>query len=625
MMSGIYLFFDPSGLSAEAKTRFQERSRNRVTRTPEKKMAFAESTCITGLAAHHGVMPSGGVAELDSTILFSTGSCWTSPTADRLATPAEILAAWVDMPRESRAAFGGVFALAHYDESRRELIVESDRFAALPIYFRRTGDGVAVSTEIKFLTEDGNETINRGALAEMMGIGYLSRAHTLLDEIERLPAHSRLVCDPAGVRIVPLPEIGYPRNRKVDGDAIAEYDAMVQRSLKRYANLSPEYTISLSGGLDSRLLAVASQRAGIPLHAFSIGEPGSLDAQMAKKVAALLEIPISIHEVRGSGMADWFANMVWFTEGRVLPGHMHYMTANFSGEVPPGPQIHGLIGETHIGGPFDDFSLLGATKDTILQACRTNAKGMIFWPGDSIAGIFKDELAERVLAARSDTINAILDRIGFSGVYSDYLDFRFKFRVEAFTVPCLMSQVLPWSDVVSPFLDTDAFDFGARLEHFELADRAGQITWGLEHMPIIGKLPRVKDGLVVPVGNDDPESFERGYNRLMRDIKIKQLICRLSMGRINLPHLRSFPVYSQWYRKWPPVREYVNSILLSERCLDRGLYRRRGIEKLLHDCRIGRSTWGAIGTILLTEMFFRQFLDGTDIPEDPVLPMGSEF
>lgn len=623
-MSGLYLFFAPSGLSEENILDFQNRVETRVTRLPQKELSYSKGKLITGMVAHHGVMPSGGTAEHESQILFATGSCWTKPTSTRLASPEEIISEWETFPRESRDPFGGLFALAHCDEERRELIVESDRFGALPIYYRQFGNGIAVSTEIKFLVGNEDETVNLSAFAEMMGIGYLSKPHTLLNEVHRLLPHSRLVCNPRGLNIIKLPEIGYPRDQKVTSDVIAEYDSLVQRSLKRYANLSPQYTISLSGGLDSRILAAASKRAGIPLHAFSIGEPGSLDAKMAKKVADLFEIPITIHEVVGKGMANWFGKMVWFTEGRVLPGHMHYMTANFSREVPPGPQLHGLIGETHIGGPFDDFSLIGAPKDTILQACRKIAKGMIYWPPDSVSRIFNGDLADMVKSAKSDSINGILDRIGFSGVYSDFLDFKFKFRVEAFTVPCLMSQVLPWSDVVSPFLDTDAFDFGAKLEHWELADRAGQITWGLQHMPIIGQLPRVKDGVVIPVGNEDPEAFERGFKRLMWTINTKQLICRLSMGRINLSHLGSFPVYSQWYRKWRPVRDFVNGILLSDRCLDRGLFKREGIEKLLYDCRIGRNTWGAIGTILLAEIFFRQFQDGTDIPEDPIVPWGME-
>jgi hypothetical protein len=299
---------------------------------------------------------------------------------------------------------------------------------------------------------------------------------------------------------------------------------------------------------------------------------------------------------------------------------MHYMTANFSREVPPGPQLHGLIGETHIGGPFDDFSLIGASPDTIRQACTNVAKSMVYWPRGSRAITFPGELADMVRTAKTHSINEILDRIGFTGVYSDFLDFKFRFRVEAFTVPCLIGQVLPWSDVVSPFLDTDAFDFGARLEHWKLADRAGQITWGMQHMPIIGRLPRVKDGVVIPVGNDDPEAFEREFKRLMWKIKAKQYICRLSMGRINMSHLGSFPIYSQWYRKWGPVRDFVDGILLSDQCLDRGLYNREGIMRLLHDLRIGRGTWNAVGTLLLTEIFFRQFIEEDDLPRDPIEP-----
>jgi hypothetical protein len=323
-------------------------------------------------------------------------------------------------------------------------------------------------------------------------------------------------------------------------------------------------------------------------------------------------------------MADWFGKMVWFTEGRVLPAHMHYMAANFSRSVPPGPQLQGLIGETHIGGPFDDISLVGASTEAVRKACENGAKAMIYWPQGSGSSTFSDELGRLVGTSRKRSIDAVMDRIGFSGSYSDYLGFRLRWRVEAFTVPCLTSQILLWSDVVSPFLDTDAFDFGAHLDHRGLPVRTGQISWGLQEMPIIGQLPRLKDGVVIPVGNDDPDDFDRAFKKMMWRIRAKQFICRMSQGRINPAHLDSFPIYSQWYRKWRPVRDFVDGILLSEQCLDRGLYRREGLQKLLHDCRIGRHTWGAIGTILLTEIFFRQFLDETDLPSDQVVPLGME-
>ncbi len=84
----------------------------------------------------------------------------------------------------------------------------------------------------------------------------------------------------------------------------------------------------------------------------------------------------------------------------------------------------------------------------------------------------------------------------------------------------------------------------------------------------------------------------------------------------------SFPQYGLWYPRFGSVRKYVDGILLADRTFDRGFFRREGVRKLLHDCRIGRAVWNAVGTMLSVELFMRQFVDETDRPADAQTPWG---
>jgi hypothetical protein len=322
-------------------------------------------------------------------------------------------------------------------------------------------------------------------------------------------------------------------------------------------------------------------------------------------------------------MADWFGKMVWFTEGRVLPNHMHYVGAAFGGHLPPGPQLHGMLGEAIFGGAFDAVDLIDASSDSIEAACRRFfAKGLIFRPDRDMQSAFTAELTDRVTAVPERSVIDIMERIGFSGRYENLLDFKWRFRVEAFTIPCLLGQVLPWTDVVSPFLDKDVFDLGATLEATGLLDRVAQIRWAQNHMPIVTKIPRVKDGIVIPVREGLPLAHEQGMRRLRRRARMKDMLCLLSRGRINLPYGLSFPIYGQWYRRWRPVRDFVDGIVLSERCMERGFWRPLGLRRLCHDLRTGRHVWNVVGTILLVELFIRQFIEATDRPTDPIVPLG---
>jgi len=589
---------------------------------PDGVVALTEGRLWTGASIHHGYLPSGGTAAEPESQLLASGSCWIRPADVTLASPVEILKEFNTNYPDKRPAFGGTFALAHCNEQDRELTVESDRFEAMPLYFRDRAGGIQISSEIKFLAEPGSDTVDRDALAEFMTLGYLPGSRTLISGVSRIPANARLIFNDRGCRISLFPTPGYPRNRIADPEAIAEYDFLVRKYLQRFKDHAPAHSISLSGGLDSRILAAVALKEEFPLTAFTIGEKGSLDAKVACQVAELFGIPIKVHNVDGSLLPRYLEKTVWFTEGKVVPAHMHYMSANFMGDIPDGLQFHGLGGETVMGGHLDNPALQGASPQVIRNACMESAVGLNYISPTRSLELFSTEMSSKMKVAKTIAVEALFNQMGFSGSYSDFVEFRYRFRMEAFSNPLLMGQVLPWTDVICPFLDSEAFDFGASLELKGIGNRLGQIRWGLDHYPSIAKLPRIKAGVMIDVRDDDPHAYDRGVRRLIWEKKIQFYICRLSQGRINIPIRKSFPTYGQWYRRWGSVREFVDGILLSEQTLDRGLFQRKGMKNLLRDCRVGRDTWGTIGTLMVAEIFLRQMTEGTDIPKNSRVPMG---
>ncbi len=182
----------------------------------------------------------------------------------------------------------------------------------------------------------------------------------------------------------------------------------------------------------------------------------------------------------------------------------------------------------------------------------------------------------RIAAGIRRVCEDLWDSQGFTGAYGDTLEFKFRIRAVGMTVPNLISQVLPWSDVASPFLDRDIYEFCNTLDAKALAGRQLQLRWAMRHFPATTELPRLKDGILIPVKPGIPGAYDEALKRHWRGVKTKYYLCRLSGGRINLPHRGSFPFYGQWYRRWKHVRDYVDGIVLSERCLDRGLWRQGG-------------------------------------------------
>ena len=609
-MSAIYLIFDRGNSSRDQQEAFQGTIAGRTNAHLAAKIDFHVSNHFCAASAHHGVLPSGGIASSGNAVAVSTGSCWTDPESDSLQTPEELLVQWKDRPWESAPQMAGLFSFGFFAGDKMELVVESDRFGVMPLFYREDEHGIAVASEMKFLLRPGNDQPNTEAIAEMMDMGFLSRHHTAIQGIMRLPANSRLVYDHQGLKIVPHPLPVFSRDRALDRDALDEYDQRVRHYFQRFKGITDKFSVSLSGGLDSRLVAYAAKRAGINFHAFTTGERSSLDTVIAQRVAGSLESPIHFHRIEPREMPEWFARMVWMTEGRVHPGHMHYMSAGFHSAVPSGPLLHGLGLETVLGGHYDNPALQTSGSEEIRRSCIAATTGLNYWPRNARKSVFGEAIGRWTEGTYEAVAEDLFQRIGFTGIYRDFIEYRAQFKGVSWARPCIIGQVLPWSDVVNPFFDHHAYDFGATLSVEGIADRAGQLRWGMEYFPGFADIPRVKSGVVIPVALDTPGAYQKGIDRLMREAKIKFYIGRLTQGRINLPMKNSFPQYWQWYPKYKCIRNYVDGILLSDQTLDRGYLQREGTRSLLHDCRIGRRTWNAVGSLLMVELLLRQFIDG---------------
>lgn len=624
-LAGIFVEFDPKGLSPARRAAFHARVRAQACRLPSDRLETGDNEVAAMAVVHHGHFASGGIAASGSVLAALCGTCWREGS-DTLEPPAGVAgAAAPGAPGAPRRH--GVFGLARADDDARELTVASERFGAHPLYWRERDGVVRVASELRFLAEPGREQPDVDVLADLLRFAYTPREETLLAGARRLPAHHVLAVG-AG-RAASLAPLGAPaptRARPVTDDIVHELDALVARGLRRH-QLQPgapgggSYSIALSGGLDSRLVAGSALRLGLGLRGFTVGEAGSLEAATAARVAAGLEVPCEHLLVDGSTFPDWLAAAAWFTEGRTGADHMHYLGPAFAGRLPAGPQLHGLIGEGIIGGYEERLALLDAAPAERLRACRAAVRDAVWWPEGRAALALSPALASSLGQARERVLACQERRWWKEGTFAETFDFTFQTVTVGFRVPNLVSQVTPWTDVVSPFLDGELLEFAGTLEPQGMADRALQIRWGLACMPGFDAVPRLKDGVLIPVRLGIPHYYDRAIGRIWRERRLRQLACQLSGGLVNLPERGSFPYFAQWYRRWAGVRRCVDGVLLSEQALDRGLWRREGVRALLGDLRRGREVWPAVGTMLLCELLLRQWCDGTDRPADLVSPI----
>jgi hypothetical protein len=610
-MSGLYLYCSVDKILQES-LRYSLDEMLKVAcclRSDTKEVRYLEGVACG--VVHHGSLRSSGISKLEHDRLHvgACGAYWLEKGCVTLATPDELAKSLSNKLMSSNGVAYGNYIIAIVDERNNQVVIENDLMGVYPLYYCIDTQGnLAVSSEIKSLVPFVAKEINYDAVSEMLAFGYIVSSDTLISGIKRVPPNTRLIFKDGALKLIKLNRPKFLRNKHVDQSFLKKLYDTFNLSIARYKEDSSDLVVSLSGGLDSRIAAVAAQQKGFTVNAFCAGVPGSLECQVASDFAQKNNINYFNHQFDGRHFSEWYEKSVWITEGRCPPGHIHFLDGILRGKTKSGLHLHGLIGDVVVGGDLDSSAAYASNKIGIEQ-CYNVMASLIYWPTDSLHGVFK-KTSFNLEEIKQNTAMKIFEEIDFDGSYSDFLWFRYYFRMFGFIIPCLGSQIIPWADPVFPYIDQVFFELCASMNFEEIADRKLQIQWARKFYPEIENVPRVKDGVLIDVDITDPSAYLSGVSRLSKKNYAKYLVTRLSCGMINLPKKETYPYYDQWYRKSKATRNLFNHYLLSEQCLDRGLWGKSGIKRLMHDLCVGRNVWSALATILMIEIFCRQFIDG---------------
>jgi hypothetical protein len=165
-------------------------------------------------------------------------------------------------------------------------------------------------------------------------------------------------------------------------------------------------------------------------------------------------------------------------------------------------------------------------------------------------------------------------------------------------------------DVKYPFADYDLLDFYQRLPAQWRHKSRLYKAMLCRAFPELVKIPCISANTqFVPCRLDrEPNQARIRYRKTMG--RASYLIGRLTGGRISLPASRSYTHDDHWYRTSPGLRKWTESILLSERAMDRGYFCRSGIKKLLGlEMRTGY-LFSFISRLVSFEYWNRFFVDG---------------
>lgn len=195
--------------------------------------------------------------------------------------------------------FNGMFAFALWDAASRRLHLCRDRIGEKSLYYGRVGNGFAFASELKALRAlpGFSPAIDRGALAQLVGSGYIPAPRSIYREIAKLPAGCLVSVAVGGQAEGPKPwwrpqvlvnsAASETEEISIEG-ALEGLDSCLQRAVERRLVADVPVGAFLSGGVDSSLVVALAQRLlGHPIQTFTIGfqDPHFDESPWAQAVA----------------------------------------------------------------------------------------------------------------------------------------------------------------------------------------------------------------------------------------------------------------------------------------------------------------------------------------------------
>ena len=614
-MSGFVLLAGDGAntLSEDQKTR----CRSALARRRSDRVHEADAPGFWGLSVNHAYLGTDkNNWDGETETVLSIGDFWRSSTARGIDKAADIAGEFRDLQDETGVFLEGNFAVAYYDHRKRNLVVERDIFSIYPLYYARTDDLLLISNELKLFPHFGFRTPDKYAVLQFMKFASIPTDRTLLQDVKRLTPCTRLSCLDGKLTLRPTYRPTFERSILPGPEEYAQMSHHFEGYLDRFKSTYPACSVTLSGGLDSRISLAAAHNIDMNMNPLCIGGEASRERRVAAQVAEAIGVDIASVISTGRNYHAWAERAFWISDATASPKETHYLDAFMNGRYFDSPMIHGIFGTEIAGGQYHQPRLVNATGEAIREACFHMTK-MVAWPAGLAEQLIVPDLHGPLSTIKQDVVEHLFGRIGFASTYDDFLWYLYNMIYYGHVATTICGQITPWANIVTPYMDKPFFEFCNRLDLG--ADRKAQVEWGSVQYPWITQIPRVKDGALLPVAGYEAGTYTAQVKKLHRKNQIRTLLTRLSGGRINPDMSESFIHYDVWFRRWPKMREMFRDRLFAPHSLDLGIWRREGLEILFDNVRRGRSGWGVLGPILAAETCLRYLVNG-ETPADPWIP-----
>jgi len=502
----------------------------------------------------------------------------------------------------------GMFALAIWDSRSKRLVLARDRAGKKPLFYRLLPDGgLAFASELHALVHGLPGLAAEpdwSAIDEYLTLQYVPSPRTAYRDVFKLEAAHVAVVEP-GKGIAPRPYWTKPDGPELKGtaeDLACELRHLLERAVRRRLVADVPVGAFLSGGIDSSaIVAMMAMGSTRRVQTFSIGFPDTADSELgwARSVAARYET--DHHElVVGPDVGDVVTKTVrhhgepfgdssavaTYCLARMTRGHVKVaLSGDGSDEAFAGYVRYATaqIGHVHDALPPALHAAYRAGVGAAVRVVAPHAARYVdhladgeavrypyimcqFTPEEKKA-LYRpamQALMSRMTVARFERILSRSARPSRLGRLID-LDWA-TYLVDDINAKVDIASMAHSLEVRCPFLDTDVVEFASRLGRGML-------------MGLRGK---------------------RLLRRAVRDLVPRAIVRRPKRG-FGLP-----------LRRWMTrdLSGMARDLLLDRTARERGLFEPREVERLLGAVGVDRDAPDRVWTLLVLELWLREFVDG---------------
>lgn len=189
-----------------------------------------------------------------------------------------LLCAYKEYGAEMLNMLNGMFAFVIYDKGKQELFAARDRVGIKPLYYASVNDEFFFASELKtLLLGYGIEReIDRQSFVNYLSYQFIPAPRTIIKGVNKLQAAHYLIYDirTSKTTVQKYWDISFSAIKPCKGDVYKRIFDQVKKSVKLWSRGDVDASVSLSGGLDSSIIASLMSKENqfkVGVKSFSLG------------------------------------------------------------------------------------------------------------------------------------------------------------------------------------------------------------------------------------------------------------------------------------------------------------------------------------------------------------------